>query len=261
MIFQEADGQDCQDEISCLFPECSPQWFIDKYRELKRYALYLRSEAIERDGGCIDGSGNEAFKFDELAEIIGRLLNSRDMLTAWKTLSDPIKKPKYRGVWEYVLWDTIDRSLRDFEYLHSYGKTSAEKRNSLLKIASKADELRQLILSDKLARSMASELMALNLNEKNISFRNQNGERPEPSVPWPGFDIDCDLKKADIEILNIDLESGLEDQSWQDWHVLSRLSYWTELSRTTTLDGLLLTFSDLLNRVADSPLDIKSVFQ
>ncbi len=263
-----------------FFPEWAPSSLVEEFNRLQDKANNYRRWFDERveEGSLyppqnmddIDRARHRgenyielAAETDELAGILSRLLTHEDMKDVWIALpSRPSSLPKIRdpGLPEYLLWDCIVRTLRDFKYQMVRPQTPAQKVKSLQSVIDKAQALIDAIAEDGNAASkMAWDLMAIHLAEKNIKHRQNIGDSPS----WAEFQMpltlmcDCGEAKREEQKKADDDESELEDCRWCKTPLVSRLAYWAEEAEKTRLTDLLQLFVSLLKNEVKEPPEIK----
>lgn len=262
-----------------FFPEWAPSCLVKEFNGLQDKANNYRrwfDERVEEGSLCPPQNMDDidrarhlgenyielAAETDELAGILSRLLTHQDMKDVWIALPSRPWLPKIRdpGLPEYLLWDCIVRTLRDFKSQMVRPQTPAQKVKSLQSVIDKAQALIDAITEDRNAASkMACDLMAIYLAEKNIKHRQDIGDSPS----WAEFQMpltlwsDCHEARREEQKKVDDDESELKECSWNKMPLASRLAYWAEEAEKTRLTDLLQFFVSLLKNEVKEPPEIK----
>lgn len=260
-----------------FFPEWTPSLLVEEFNRLQDKASNYRrwfDERVEEGSLCPPQNMNDmdrawhlgenyielAAETDELAGILSRLLTNQNMKDVWIALpSRPSKLPKIlEASPEYLLWDCIVRTVRDFKYQMVRPQTPAQKVKSLQSVIDKAQALIDAIGEDRNASNMACNLMAVHLAEKNIKHRQDIGD----SSSWGEFQmpltLQCDCYEASREAERADdVKSESEGCQWDKTPLVSRLAYWAEEAEKTSLTDLLQLFVSSLKNEEKEPPEIK----
>jgi hypothetical protein len=256
-----------------LFPEWAPDRLVENYYRMKKRADDTRKFYDEMDGDefelccsegrCSGGRAIEAAERDKLINILFRLLTDLNMETVWSTIltqtplnTNPISN-RLRVEPEISLWNTIDTAFKAFRVQISKSRTTAQKHKDLMAISAKTKILLDAIAKDPVATEMARRVTAYYLAQKNIEWRESEGETPswyEYEMPMT-LQSDCD--EAWREIREYDDAYMEDDYLWHKRPLLERLRDWAQEAEKIDLVDLLQLFVNWIELEAQQPQEIK----
>jgi hypothetical protein len=247
------------------FPVWAPLILVEEYTRLQTEITQRQSsnQSDEEVFTVEDSNSTEkswpsqhTVHLQEKANVLFRLLTHRDMKSVWASLSRPAVPPLILKDAASYIWITVEYALRDFRILIVHPQTPAQRRKSLLSVASKIKALQEAIAADPFAKAYAKELVAIQLARKNLAFRREAGE----ILPWYeeerihlALDVDCGHALENREIRFYDSEKF----EWDETPLIWRLGYWAREARDTQLDELLQMMAETLEEESRVSPDIK----